>query len=105
MNDFMKRCFLVLVCIFFVSILPLQAWSDVLVGIDKGTIYFSTTDHKASTGIRYVSTGWTIRRDRACVYPAKDPCNPDQGTYGMIHTGKMVEVGHTDSADGQYVTT
>ncbi|KEO80828.1 DUF5704 domain-containing protein, partial [Tumebacillus flagellatus] len=104
MGRFWKSVGSLFLCLVLLLMFPTQANADVNVRITKGVIKFVTVDPEATTGIRYVTTGWIIQGVPKCTDSNKTHCNPNTGKYGMIQSNKMVETGRTVS-DGVVTTS
>ncbi|MBP1931823.1 PKD domain-containing protein [Ammoniphilus resinae] len=76
-------------------IIPLPISASVNVQVNNGQIFFSTQSKKASSGIRYRTTGWIVHKARA-------NGNPTSTAHGKMEN--MQQVSESDGPSGTVIT-
>lgn len=76
---------------------------------ETGALHYEAVNKKASSGIRYVSTGWVIRKDRVCnsTNPLTAQCSIKQGGAGKyleISSSMFSKQPDKDLGDGTVLT-
>ncbi|WP_238392701.1 DUF5704 domain-containing protein [Paenibacillus antri] len=108
MNKHIKKIVsMLLACFFLLDVFSFIAHAEVpAVRIKEGKIKFDVTSTAATSGIRYKTTGWTIRRDSVCMVNSSGKhCDPTGSGSAVIEGLTQIDQYPNPPVPGEPLTT